>query len=482
MNFGFIINALGKIAVIIGLFMATSFAWVVYYGEYHVVKPLLISSLFPIVLGIVMVLFTRHRKKNVNMPDRYLIVSVAWLYIGVIGALPFFISGYIPNFVDAFFESVSGFTTTGCTILTDIEALPYSLLFWRSLTHWIGGMGIIVLVIAVFPMFKVSGYQIFSLEASGLLNQKLKPRTTDIAKLLWIIYISITAILVVLLLIGGMNLFESLCHAFGTLGTGGFSTKNTSITNYSSFIQYTIAIFMVLSGANFTLYYSLFKGDFKRIFNNSELKFYLLIIGFITLTITLVLFFKNNLGLENSFRHSFFQVASIITTTGYATADYLQWPTQAWILLFLLLFVGGCVGSTSGGIKVIRHLVVLKYLRKHVSNLIHPNALVSVKINKKTVHDHQAQAVIMFIMLYLTIFAAGYVIMSILGLDMQTSLGSVAACLGCVGPGIGTVGPAANFFHIPEFGKITLSILMIVGRLELFTFMIILMPSFWRSN
>ena len=241
--------------------MATSFAWVVYYGEYHVVKPLLISSLLPIVLGIVMVLFTRHRKKNVNMPDRYLIVSVAWLYIGVIGALPFFISGYIPNFVDAFFESVSGFTTTGCTILTDIEALPYSLLFWRSLTHWIGGMGIIVLVIAVFPMFKVSGYQIFSLEASGLLNQKLKPRTTDIAKLLWIIYISITAILVVLLLIGGMNLFESLCHAFGTLGTGGFSTKNASITNYSSFIQYTIAIFMVLSGANFTLYYSLFKGD-----------------------------------------------------------------------------------------------------------------------------------------------------------------------------------------------------------------------------
>ncbi|MDY0280401.1 MAG: TrkH family potassium uptake protein [Salinivirgaceae bacterium] len=482
MNIAYIINAIGRISIVIALFMSTCVLWAIYYSETHVYFPLGISIFISLVLGIIMVFGTHYSSKNINLKDKYIIVVVSWLFIGVLGALPYYISGNIPSFIDAMFESLSGFSTTGSTILTDIEALPRSILYWRSLTHWIGGMGIIVLVIAVFPMFKTIGYQMFSLEASGLLNQKLKPRTSDIAKRLWSIYIGLTVILVGLLMWGGMDFYESLCHSFGTIATGGFSTKNSSVGFYSPYIQYVITIFMLLSGMNFTLHYFLIKGNFKRLYVNSELRLYLFIIAVVTLIISAVLIVEQNYDTELAFRESFFQVVSMLTTTGYATTDYLLWPTQAWILIFGLMFIGGCVGSTAGGVKVIRHVVAFKYLKKQLSLLVHPNAIKVIKINQRSVQDNQAITIIVFIMFYIIIFAIGVFIMSIMGLDLQTAMGSVISTMGSFGPGIGTVGPAANFAHIPDVGKIVLTLLMVIGRLEIFTFMIILTPDFWKKQ
>jgi trk system potassium uptake protein TrkH len=283
-------------------------------------------------------------------------------------------------------------------------------------------------------------------------------------------------------MLGDMNFYESLCHSFGTVATGGFSTKNSSIGGYSSYIQYVIAVFMILSGMNFTLHYFFIKRNFQRLYKNSELKLYLTIIVFVTIVITATLITKMNFGVEHAFRESFFQVASMLTTTGYATADYLQWPTQAWILIFAVMFIGGCVGSTAGGIKVIRHVVAIKYLKKQIAMILHPKAVIAIKVNGKSVQDSQAQSIITFIMLYITIFAVGFVMMSLIGLDLSSAMGSVIACLGSFGPGIGSVGPAANFAHIPELGKIVLFILMIVGRLELLTFMVLMMPDFWKNR
>ena len=482
MNIAYIINALGRIAIVIALFMATSVLWAFYYSETYVLIPLAISIAVSFFTGLLMVFGTQHKRKNINLKDKYVIVVFSWMLIGILGALPFYISGYIPNFIDALFESLSGFSTTGASILTDIEALPLSILYWRSLTHWIGGMGIIVLVIAIFPMFKTSGYQMFSLEASGLLNQKLKPRTSDIAKRLWFIYIGLTVLLVLLLMWGDMDFYESLCHSFGTVATGGFSTKSISVGFYSPYIQYVIAVFMLLSGMNFTLHYFFIKGNFKRLYFNSELRLYLAIIALITLIIMVVLIVEQNYNTELAFRESFFQVVSMLTTTGYATADYLLWPTQAWILIFGLMFIGGCVGSTAGGVKVIRHVVAFKYLKKQISLLVHPKAIKVIKINQRSVNDSQAITIIVFIMFYFIIFVAGVFIMSIMGLDLQSAMGSVIATMGSFGPGIGSVGPAANFAHIPDLGKIVLTLLMVIGRLEIFTFMIILTPDFWKKQ
>jgi trk system potassium uptake protein TrkH len=482
MNFGFVINALGRIAIVVALFMATSLIWVAYYSEYGVLDSLLLSVAISLLLGIAMVFGTQNRNKNVNMKDRYIIVTVSWFFIGILGAMPYYLSGYIPNIIDAIFESISGFTTTGSSILTDIESLPLSILYWRSLTHWIGGMGIIVLVIAIFPLFKTTGYQMFSLEASGLLNQKIKPRTSDIAKRMWGIYVSLTIILVALLMFGGVNFYESLCHAFGTVATGGFSTKNASVGHYSSYVQYTIIMFMFLSGMNFTLHYFLIKGSFEKLWQNSEFKAYVGIILTISSIIAAILIFDQHYETEIAIRDSLFQVVSVITATGFATTDYLQWPVYAWILIFFLMFIGACVGSTGGGIKVIRHVVAFKLLKKRVSLLFHPKGIKTIRVSKHSITDNQAVSIITFILAYLLIFIAGFIILSLMGIDLQTSMGSVITSMGGIGPGLGTVGPAANFAHIPDAGKVTLFILMIVGRLEIFTVIILFLPEFWQQK
>ncbi|HON18532.1 MAG TPA: TrkH family potassium uptake protein [Salinivirgaceae bacterium] len=482
MHFWFIINSFARIAIALSIFMATPILWAIHFHEDAMVWIFGELSLFTLLSGLIILLLSHKKRQPPSQKDRYFIVSMAWFFLGLLGAMPFYFSGYVPSMTDAMFESVSGFSTTGASILTDVEVLPYSLLFWRSLTHWIGGMGIILLVIAVFPMFRTTGYQMFNMEASTLLNQKLKPHFADIARRLWAIYIGITIVLVALLMLGGLNFFDSLCHAFGTVATGGFSTKNASIGAFSPHIQYVIALFMIISGMNFTLHYFLLKGDFKKLTSNSELKLYLSIIIVFTLVIASILYFEKYPEIEKAFRIALFQVASILTATGFATDDYLMWPTQGWIFIFALLFIGGCVGSTSGGPKVIRYVFTLKYSLKKFLALLHPKAIINIKINGRNVTQTQVSSVLSFIMFYFLVFAFGTFCMSLLGVDLATAMGSVITAQGGVGPGIGTVGPASNFAHLPDLGKILLTILMIAGRLELYTFLILFTPHFWKSN
>jgi trk system potassium uptake protein len=481
MNIRYILNIEGKTLLIISLFMMTIFPWIYYFNETDLMIPVALSCLLPLFGGVFLMVSTRTSNKIFHLREAHLLVSLTWLLMGLCGSLPFYISGAIPSFVDSVFESISGFTTTGSSILTDIESVPKSLLYWRSLTHWIGGMGIIVLVIAVLPNLNIAGYQLFSAEMSGISSERIKPRVKDIAKRLWYIYFAMTLVVIILLMAGGMDFFESICHSFGTVATGGFSTKNASVGYYSSYIQYIIMIFMLLSGINFALHYFFFTGNFSRVFKDSELKVYLSIVFITGITISLLLYFTQITTYEKAFRDSFFQVISIITATGFATADYLQWYPMAWFLIFLLMFVGACVGSTGGGVKVVRHVVAWKVISRYFSTLIHPNLVRNIQINRNSISDEKAVSIIAFIILYLFVVVISSVIMTMFGLDIPTAIGSVLATLGGIGPGIGKVGPAGNFAAIPEMGKVFLSFIMVIGRLEILTFLVLFTPGFWKK-
>jgi trk system potassium uptake protein len=482
MNYKYILSIEGKILMILSGFMLTIFPWIFHFGEMELLVPIVVSFLITFCTGFLLDYRTKNILRNLHLKDAYFLVSISWVVMGLFGSLPFFVSGTIPSFTDAFFESVSGFTTTGSSILTDIESLPKSVLFWRSFTHWIGGMGIIVLVVAVLPHLNIAGYQLLTAEMSGCItSEKIKPRVKEVAIRLWYIYLLLTSLVTFMLVAGGLNFYEGICHAFGTVATGGFSTKNASIGHYSPYVQYVVMVFMLLSGINFTLHFFILTGRFQRILNDSELKAYAGIILFFTIVISLILYFSQEGTLEEAFRHSIFQVVSIITATGYATTDYLQWVPQAWFLIFMLMFVGACVGSTGGGIKVVRHVVAFKLISKNFMSLIHPQMVRSIIINDNPVTNEKAIAVTSFIFLYLTVVLGGAVFLTILGVDLETSVGAVLATLGGIGPGIGEVGPAGNFSLIPDTGKILLSFIMILGRLELITLLVLLTPGFWKK-
>ncbi len=442
--------------------------------------PILASYLITALTGVSLFLFTRHNLvKEPTIKESFLIVGLSWLLLSLFGALPYLISRSIPNFVNAFFESVSGFTTTGSSILTDIEALPKGILFWRSETHWIGGMGIIVLILAIFPFYNIGGTQLFTAEGSMISFEKLRPRVIETAKRLWGIYLSLTVLEIIFLRLGGMNLFDSICHSFGTIATGGFSTKNDSLMGYSPYIQYVVTIFMFLSGANFALHYFFIKGDYKRVFANEEFRIYSFIILIATFIISIVLF-KNGRSIEAAFREALFQVVSIITATGFASADYLLWPTYAWVIIFSLMFIGACVGSTGGGIKIVRHLIVYKHVKSYFNKLFHPNSVNIIRYNESVISSQLMRSIFAFYFLYLLIFIFGSFLMTTLGLDLESAMGSVITTLGGIGPGIGTVGPASNFAAVPAAGKIALTFFMIIGRLEIYSFLIIFTPVFWK--
>jgi len=443
--------------------------------------PFILAATTSIIMGLLFHFLFRPPEQTMELGKReaYLSVTLSWLFIALIGSLPYIFSGSIPSFVNAFFESVSGFTTTGSSILTDIEALPKSILLWRSLTHWIGGIGIIVLFIIVMPSLRIGGYQLFTLESS--FQQKIHPRIKSVGQRLLFIYIFLTAIETILLLFGGMNLYESICHSFATVATGGFSPKNSSIGGYSPYIQYVIMIFMLLAGTNFIIHYYLLKRSFKKIKENDELKFYLIIILLIGLTVTFILYFKTGKPLEESFRESFFQVISIITCTGFATADYLVWPKLAWIIIFFSMFFGGSTGSTAGGIKMARHLLLLKNLRRSFRELIHPKAVFLIRLNNNIINEDTNKSIITFISIYFVIFIIGSIILTFTGLDGETAASSVATAMAGIGPGIGTVGPAGNFAHLTDFAKIVLSMLMLIGRLEIYAIIMLITPTFWKE-
>lgn len=481
MNIRFVLNILGRVLVILGLFMCTNFIWVAVYEEAtfwgHFYACLIT------LLGGAGLFFgsSINLKPSLGLRESYLTVTFAWVVISAFGSLPFLFTQSIDGFVNAFFETASGFTTTGSSILTDIESLPKSVLYWRSLTHWIGGMGIIVLVVAILPMLRVGGYNLFKSEASGISYEKLTPRTASTAKRLWGIYVGLTVFQVVFLLFGEMDFFDALCHSFGTIATGGFSTKNASVGHFSSYSQYVIMVFMLLSGINFTLHYFTIKGKFSKLRENDELKTYLGIILLAGVVTTIVLNVLANTEWEEAFRHGFFQVVSIMTATGFATDDYLLWPAQGWIIILILMFVGASVGSTGGGIKVIRHVVAFKSFMANMKRLLHPNSVILIRVNREKIMDEDVSAITSFIVLYLVTFLTGSVLMTFLGVEPVTSATSVLTTMGGIGPGFGSVGPASNFSSIPEAGKVLLSFLMILGRLELTTVFVLFTLDFWKD-
>ncbi len=425
-------------------------------------------------------LFRRSKHLRIGKKDSFIIVAITWIVISLFGSLPFYLSHSIPDFTNAFFESISGFTTTGSSILTDIESLPHGILFWRSLTHWIGGMGIIVLVVAIIPFLKIGGMHLFNAESSMSIEEKFRPRIFEVAKRLWFIYIAITVLEVIMLCFGGMSLFDSICHSFGTVATGGFSPRNTSITEYNAYIQYVIAAFMLVSGINFSIHYLILSGRVKRAFSNQELHLYLLIILTVTVIIAIKLISDNIYGVEAAFRHSFFQVVSIITATGFATADYLKWPVITCLLIFMLMFVGACAGSTGGGIKVIRHLIFLKHIKRRFFEMLHTNAYCPIRYGKTVVATETSRSAFNFIMVYIMLFVVGSLLLIALGNDSSTSMGAIITSMGGIGPGFGTVGPASNFAHLSIAVKWILALFMLLGRLEIFTLMVIFTPVFWK--
>lgn len=481
MNIKLVISILGIIVFFIGVAMLLSLPFSLYYSDSSLL-PILGSSILCIVIGILTWFFFKTPEIEVNPREAFAIVTFAWLAMSLFGSIPFFVSGAIPSFTDAFFETVSGFTTTGASILTNVEALPKGLLFWRSMTQWLGGMGIILLSLAILPILGVGGMQLFKAESPGPTVDKIKPRIGETAKVLWQVYVMFTFVQTLLLLLGGMNIFDALSHSFTTMATGGFSTRNLSIAHYNSpYIDTVIIVFMFIAGANFVLHYKALKGDVREYFKNNEFVFYLSII-LISIFISVLLLI--NSGNYNSFtsalRYSAFQVVSIITTTGYSTADYEIWPYSIQFILLILMFIGGCAGSTGGGIKNMRILILLKNGNAELRKLIHPKAIVPVRYNNRTVPQDIINNVLAFFVLFVTTFVVATIIMTILGMDIISAMGAVIASLSNIGPGLGSVGPMDNYSNIHFLGKWILSFCMIIGRLELFTALVIFTKVYWK--
>ncbi|MBU2915472.1 MULTISPECIES: TrkH family potassium uptake protein [Reichenbachiella] len=481
-NYKVILNVLSLLILLNGAFMMTCIPFSWYFGGKDM-NALLISGVSAMVIGyVVFVITRRNRSKELKKKDGYLIVTLGWLSMSLFGTLPYLLSGAIPSFTDAFFETVSGFTTTGATVLTDIEALDKGILFWRSLTQWIGGMGIIVLAVAILPLLGIGGMQLFVAEAPGISPDKLKPRITETAKRLWFIYVALTLTEMTLLWAGGMTFYDAINHALTTMATGGFSTKNASVAHFNSpFIQYVIIVFMFLAGTNFTVTYFALHGKMKTVFKNEEFRFYVLLTVLVTVLITIGIYQTQGTSIELSIREGLFQVVSIMTTTGYVSADYTQWPYEIVLLLFVLMFVGASAGSTAGGVKIVRHLILVKNSVLELKRQLHPSAILPVRFNGKAVHKDITFNILAFIMIYVSIFALGSILMAFLGLDFMTAISSVATCLGNIGPGLGDVGPVDHFGNIPMVGKWVLCMLMLLGRLELFTVLILFTPYFWRK-
>lgn len=454
-----------------------------------------LASITTMFIGVTAMFFTRGHKKEVKRKEGYIIVTFGWIIMSLSGMLPYLFSGSIPSVTNALFETVSGYTTTGASILQDIESLPQGILFWRSLTHWIGGMGIIVLAIAILPLLGIGGMQLFAAEAPGPSTDKLHPRITDTAKRLWLIYFGYTMAETLLLKLAGMNFFDAINHSMATLSTGGFSTKNLSLAywNDQPLIEYIVILFMFLAGSNFVLSYFAFKGKVQKVLKDEEFRYYTAFIVGFTIIAATVVYLKANVpisdyhpmvygSLESAFRHALFQVVSVITTTGFVTADFTNWTPFLTIFFFGLMFLGGSAGSTAGGIKVMRHVLIIKNGLMEFKRSLHTNAIIPVRYNNKTVKEQIVYNIIGFFALYMLLFIIGALVLGALGLDFVTAIGGSASSLGNVGPAFGALNPLSNFNGIPDLAKWWCSFLMLAGRLELFTVLILLTPYFWKRT
>ncbi|OKY73866.1 MAG: potassium transporter [Desulfobulbaceae bacterium DB1] len=481
MRTGGVLNIIGKLLILISLFLLTPIPFSLYYHD-GMPRVFLQSALIGAAAGGLNVwLFAP--EKDMGYRDGFAVVVLSWLGLAFLGSLPYYFCGAMPAYVNCFFESMSGFTTTGSTILSTVEVLPPSVLFWRAMTHWMGGMGIIVLSLAILPLLGVGGTQLFQAEMPGPTKDRLAPRIQDTARILWAVYVLFTLIQILLLLLGGMTFFNAVCHAFATLATGGFSPHTASAGFYtSSYIHYVLIVFMFLAGINFSLHHRvLISGKLSDYWENEEFRLYLFLIGITTLIILAAnlaadVYSDFTLG----FRDSLFQVVSISTTTGFGTADFEQWPPVSKVLLLALMFVGGCAGSTGGGIKVVRILLFFKYARLQLHSLVHPRSVGTIKLGNQKVPKEIMIAILGFFALYVSFFLLASLVVTALGVDLVTGMTAVVATLNNVGPGLNQVGPACNFGGLPDLAKWVLSFCMLAGRLELYTVAVLLSPDFWK--
>ena len=472
---GFVI---GRILLTEAALLALPAVTALLYGE--PLQPFLITALV-LVLAALLLSARKPKQTALYARDGFAVVALAWVLMSAFGALPFVLSGDIPNYVDAFFETVSGFTTTGASILTEVEPLRYSSLFWRSFTHWVGGMGVLVFVMAILPMTDGHGMHLMRAEVPGPSVGKLVSRMGDTAKILYGIYLAMTILEIILLLAGGMPLFDSCIHAFGTAGTGGFSSRNLSVGAYNSaYFDIVIGVFMLLFGVNFNLYYFLLIRRFRDVFRSEELRAYLLIVtaAVVAIAVDVVHMYDS---FATSLRHAFFQVASIITTTGYATTDFNNWPTFSKGILVVLMFIGACAGSTGGGIKVARIVILAKSSLADMRKMLHPNAITTVRFEDKPLTDRNLRGVHVFISVYLIVFTTSFLLLSLEGFDLITTFTALVACINNIGPGLEVVGPTGNFSAFSAASKLLLSFNMLVGRLEIFP-MLLFAPSIWKRR
>ncbi|NER09310.1 TrkH family potassium uptake protein [Muriicola jejuensis] len=493
-NAKIIIHLMGLLLLCNGGFMLLA---AVVSGIYEdgVTLDITLASIVTMMIGVMAMFLTRGHDKEVSRKEGYIIVTFGWIIMAASGVLPYIFSGAIPDVTNAFFETMSGYTTTGASIIDDIEVLPEGILFWRSLTHWIGGMGIIVLAIAILPLLGIGGMQLFAAEAPGPSADKLHPRITDTAKRLWLIYFGYTVAETILLKVAGMSFFDAINHSLATLSTGGFSTKNSSLAywNDQPLIQYIVIAFMFLAGSNFVLSYFAFKGKVQKVLRDEEFKYYFAFTLLIVAVVALVIYFKANVPVsdyhpkvlgqaESAFRHALFQVVAVVTTTGFVSADFTAWTPFITVFFFGLMFAGGSAGSTAGGIKIMRHILIIKNGLLEFKRTLHPNAVIPVRFNNKTVTEHVVYNVIGFFVLYMLLFVIGALVLGFLGLDFESSIGGAASSLGNVGPAFGSLSPLNNFNSLPALGKWWCGFLMLAGRLELFTVLILMTPYFWKRT
>lgn len=463
-----------------GMLLACMGVSLLYHEESY--KYFLYTTGINVVAGGALMAYGKGAKTWMTRRDGYCIVTLTWLMFTILGMLPFYLSGEIPSVAGAFFETMSGFTTTGFTVVDHLDTMPKGMLFWRALTQWVGGLGIVCFTIALLPIFGGGNLQLFSAEATGVTHDKLHPKISKTTQLIWTVYILMSALCIGLLCLGGMGLFDGVCHAFSIMGTGGYSTKQASITYWNSpFIEYVTAAFMLMASLNFSLLVLCLQGKFSRFFKDGETRWFLGSVGIITLLITACLFLQCHYPLEEAFRKALFQVSTIHSSCGLVTDDYCLWPHFTWVLLLFAMLAGGCTGSTAGGIKNMRIMILYHAIKNQFKRMIHPNAILPVRINKHVVPPPLVNTVTTFTIFYLLCGLVGCLLMTLFGIDFFEALTSAISALGNVGLGFGAYGPAYTMSGMPDICQWIMSFLMLIGRLELFSVLILFSPVFWKE-
>ena len=484
-NTRMVFRTMGALLLIEAVVMSLALCVSLWYGEADS-DVFLLSTIITLLSGVVGLLIGRRAESRMGEREGYVIVAMVWVVFSTFGLLPYYLSGQVPSFTDAWFESMSGFTTTGATIIPDLEVITHGLLFWRSLTQWIGGMGIIVLSIAILPIFGLNGMQLYAAEVSGLTYEKVSPRISDTAKMMWSIYVLLTVTEVVALWLCGMDVFDAVCHSFSTIATGGFSTHNNSLEFYdSAAIHYTVTLFMFVSGINFVMLIYLLRGKARNIVQDEEVRWYSVAVLVFSVLLTVGLYIARpgwtGMHMERAFRDSIFTVISAMTSTGYTISDYMYWPVVAWVAIFFLMLTGACAGSTAGGIKWVRLAIIMKNSVAEFQRRIHPNAIIPVKLNEKAVPQQTINNIMAFLILYIFIIVATVIVFSATGVNFDESIGAAISAIGNVGISIGQFGPSGTYAEFPTVAKWVMSIVMLIGRLEIFTVLLLFTRVLWRK-